>query len=182
MSNDICQACGGGPGSQYDCSCTGVNEEFSSNVVRTKATLIGATDGGIPVFKVDLSGKSRVIPCGKGFVGKKSGAGAPDYLDQGGEWLPSFNGPPETVCTKPFPTPEATQAGIAQELARRQVAEAAHQQQRATNLAVSDGVEKMMDEQGANSIRELRMTSLDLRRMILDSFYVLPEFVERGKP
>jgi hypothetical protein len=75
---------------------------------------------------------TKIIPCNKGFVGKRGGrsqtmpgtiSGTPDigdalaplhpeYLDQGGEWMPSAGGAPETVATKPFPTRETAQAGI----------------------------------------------------------------------
>lgn len=75
---------------------------------------------------------TKIIPCGKGFVGKRGGqrqampgvvsgtmdTGAalsprhPEYLDRGGEWLPSAGGAPETVATKPFATRDAAQSGI----------------------------------------------------------------------
>lgn len=73
----------------------------------------------------------KIIPCGKGFVGKRGGRQQtqpavvtgtldfdgvaypqPQYLDRGGEWLESCGGPPETVVTKPFHSRDAAEAGV----------------------------------------------------------------------
>ena len=60
-----------------------------------------------------MSDSTRVVPCGKGFVGKRKGPGTDlDFLDEKGEWLPSYGGPPEAICTKPFLTVREADAGI----------------------------------------------------------------------
>lgn len=66
-----------------------------------------------------MTSPPKIIPCAKGFVGKRSGvAGQPDYLDRGGEWMPSAGGPPECVATKPFATREKAEVGIKERAAK----------------------------------------------------------------
>lgn len=54
----------------------------------------------------------KVIPSGNGFVGKRRGIDYPEYFDRDRQWRESYNGPPDTVCTRPFKTKDAAEEAI----------------------------------------------------------------------
>lgn len=82
------------------------------------------------ITATNIAERLCVVPCLRGYAGKRHGTHGVEYLGMEGQWCFSFGGPPETVVSQPYATREAAASGI----------EAAKSQPVASDVTLTDFV------------------------------------------
>jgi hypothetical protein len=79
----------------------------------------------------------KVIPCHRGFVARRTTSAGHEYLDRGKKWMPSFGGPPETICTKPFASKLMAEAAVLEVAAENTLAKRSRRAVRELNKSIA---------------------------------------------